>query len=286
MFYLSHFGCQRIEKMQNDTIIWNSINKHFCSFKTENTDDGKQFCRHPYSNTSLCNRGSCPLANSSYGTVIEQDGLVYLMLKTVERAHTPKRLWEKVKLPVDFQAAIAAIEASMVNVYSEVMINRCKMRFTRIRQTLIQARKLQLTPRMKLVRVHKKSERREESREKKAEVAAEITNAISKELVQRLYTGVYGELYDDFASKAREAEEDGATQVPSEVDENDFEFVEAEDDDDALIEEATAMMKEEQRERRKVAREMVYDESTKRKKPRIEIEYEYDVGSHLKKEVN
>lgn len=50
----------------------------------------------------------------------------------------------------------------------------------------------------KLVRIHKKSERRDLIREKKAEKAAKISNAIQKELLARLndpevdvYNGIY-----------------------------------------------------------------------------------------------
>ena len=85
--------------MQNDDMIWQIINNQFCSYKSHVAVDEKnkiQFCRNPYSVTGLCNKGTCPLANSKYATIREQDGKIHLFVKTIERAHTPKNMWEKV----------------------------------------------------------------------------------------------------------------------------------------------------------------------------------------------
>ncbi|XP_666847.1 hypothetical protein [Cryptosporidium hominis TU502] len=71
-------------------------------------------------------------------------------MKTAERAHTPRYLWEKIKLSNNFLVAISQINDNLKNVYPEHQILKCKHRLTRIRQTLIRARKMALTVRPKL----------------------------------------------------------------------------------------------------------------------------------------
>jgi len=205
--------------MQNDEMIWQVINHQFCSFKTTIGSalekQRRHFCRHEYSITGLCNRSSCPLANSKYATVREVDGRVDLYIKTVERAHTPKNLWQKIKLSRNYTKALAQLDEQLMY-FPKNMQHRNKQRLTKIHQYLIRMRKIKLKQRagkgVKLTRVHRKVEQREERREKKALVAANLEKSIETELVSRLAKGTYGDIYNfpevPYQKALEEAEDD------------------------------------------------------------------------------
>lgn len=105
--------------MASDEIVWQYINQNFCAFKirTPNTQKQTNFCRNEYNVTGLCNRQSCPLANSRYASVRphpEKPNVLYLYMKTVERAHLPNRMWEKIRLPSNYQKALAMIDEKLM----------------------------------------------------------------------------------------------------------------------------------------------------------------------------
>lgn len=187
---------------QHDEMIWHVINNQFCSFKTtigSAMSDKRDFCKHPYSVTGLCNRSSCPLANSKYAVVREIDGKVSLFLKTVERAHSPKNLWERVTLSRNYDRALAQLDEHLAY-FPKNLIHRNKQRLTKIHQMLLRMRKIKLKERAgrkaNLVGIHRKIEQREERREKKALIAAKVEENIEKELVGRLAKGTYGDIYN------------------------------------------------------------------------------------------
>ncbi|KNC47632.1 uncharacterized protein AMSG_02654 [Thecamonas trahens ATCC 50062] len=174
--------------MQSDDLVWKLINNGHCSYKM--TARTTKFCRNEYNLTGLCNRASCPLANSKFATVLEEAGTMMLCIKEVERVHTPKDTWLKIPLSKNYAIALKQIDDHLEH-WDSFVIHKCKQRLTRLTQVLIRMRKLAVKVQPKLVRVNKKRDRRDARREEKALRAAVVERAIEKELLARLHQNVY-----------------------------------------------------------------------------------------------
>jgi protein MAK16 len=205
--------------MQHDDLIWRSVDQGFCSFKVKTVK--QKFCRNKYNLTGLCSRAGCPLANSRYATIVESDDVLYLFIKTAERAHSPRNLWQKIKLSSNYRAALAQVDKHL-EYWPEFYIHKAKQRLTKMVQYQIRRRRIALRTKTRLVGIKKTVERREKTREAKAVAAAKLDKAIEKELLERLRSGAYGDIYN-FPQEQYEKVLEGEAELDAD-DESDEEF--------------------------------------------------------------
>ncbi|RNE99592.1 putative mak-16-like RNA binding protein [Trypanosoma rangeli] len=228
--------------MNHDDAMWNIMGQTFCSFKVKTRDEKTRFCRNPYNVTGLCQRGVCPLSNAQYATIIEHEDELYLYVKTAERAHLPRRQWEKVRLDASFPRALAQIDEEL-QWWDHKLVNKIKARLLRLKQYIMRRRKMLLEPKVEYVSVNKRQEDKLLRREEKAEAAARLELEVEKELLERLRKGTY----DSVMNCSREAfervldQEEDRAELEALEDEEDEEFPEfVMDEEDEEEEESTA----------------------------------------------
>ncbi len=117
-------------------------------------------------------------------------------MKTIERAHMPSKLWERIKLSQNYAKALEQVDERLIY-WPKFLIHKCKQRLTRLTQVGIRMRRLakedeRLGERV-VPKMAPKVRRREETRERKALAAAKVERAIERELIERLRSGAYGD---------------------------------------------------------------------------------------------
>ncbi|CAN6485624.1 unnamed protein product [Victoria cruziana] len=152
-------------------------------------------------------------------------------MKTIERAHMPNKLWERVKLPRNYEKALETIDKHL-QFWPKFLVHKNKQRLTKLTQYLIRRRKLALKVREKIMTMPTKQKKREARREAKAEIAAVLDKAIEKELLQRIKSGTYGDIYNYPVKEYEKVLEIEELQAADDADEKDeVEYVEADIDE-------------------------------------------------------
>lgn len=260
--------------MNHDDAMWNIMGQNFCSFKVKTHDEKVRFCRNPYNLTGLCQKGVCPLTNAQYATVIESEDELYLYVKVAERAHLPRRQWEKIRLDKSFPAALAQIDDAL-QWWDQKMVNKVKARLLRLKQYLMRKRKLMLEPKVEYVSVNKRQEDKLLRREEKAEAAARIEVEIEKELLERLRKGTYEGVinYDKEAFEKLLDEEENREDFDALEMEEDEEMPDFVMDDDEEEEEEEEELEPNQKTRGKRSK-LVFEEEVEREPPSRRARYE------------
>lgn len=144
----------------------------------------------------------------------------------------PNKLWERVKLPRNYEKALEIIDKHLVY-WPKLLVHKTKQRLTKMTQMRIRMRKLALKTREKIMTTPRKEKKREARREEKAEKAAALDKSIEKELLERLQQGVYGDIYNypvKEYNKVLDIEEGQAASEEEDEMEPEIEYVEGYDE--------------------------------------------------------
>jgi protein MAK16 len=254
---------------QPDDLIWQVLNDQFCSFKVKTrAPETNALCRNEYNLTGLCNRSSCPLANTDYATVRDDGEKISLFVKRPECQHEPRKIWERILLSDSKTEKSKQMILTRLEGQSPFVRDKCIARYERLVE--IKAKERQLakhSDRAPVVEVIKsKQERKERSREMRALTVSRLEQAIEGELLKRLQSGVYGDMYNLKQKEFEAALEEGTKKM---------EFVEDdEEEEEEEVEYEYDIEDEEELDIEEIA-------VARKRKPVVEIEYE-DEGSFKK----
>jgi protein MAK16 len=175
----------------NEDLIWNIIGKKkFCCFKY-NLQLNQSFCKNKFNLTGFCSRQSCPLANNTYATIIEKDGILFLYFKTVLNSKFPSKTWKKISLSRNFIKAVQQIDLHLA-LWPKFFINKIKLRLTKLNQILIRAR----IKNIEIKDLNFNLDVINNKKEFKLTQKIKIEKMIEQELLNRLHMGVYGDNYN------------------------------------------------------------------------------------------
>lgn len=173
----------------SDHFIWQIIGeKKFCSFKRI-LEQGI-FCKNKFNLTGLCSRQSCPLSNSKYATIIEKEGVLYLIKKDQNKSNLPNRMWKKITLSRNFVKAVQQININL-SFWPKFFLHFTKIKLTKLTQISIrfQIKKIEDI----FVDQNVNSLFEKNFRQNLGQIKVE--KVVETELLNRLNMGIYGNLY-------------------------------------------------------------------------------------------
>jgi len=177
---------------ENDDLVWNIIGeKKFCCFKTKTTL--KNFCKHKLNISGFCSRQSCPLANSQYATIMQKEGVFYLVIKNQNNLNLPDKIWKKIVLSRNFRKAIQEINLNLA-FWPKFFLYFAKLKLTRLTQIFSKFKLKELQKSRELYQ-NKKLIYFNRQKVPKNIKKIEMEKKIEIELLNRLNLGVYGNLY-------------------------------------------------------------------------------------------
>ena len=214
----------------SDEIIWKVLQNGSCAFRMKSVTDGKYFCMHRMNVDGLCGSQWCPLSNSEYSTVYEEDGKLYYAERTVERNHMPCEWWEKTEISKDNMDEARQVIMDKMEFRNVKLRTRALEKYQKLVSVLKNIKVLRNDTRVELEQQFKKREKRWNRREVKALSIANLETTIEQELLQRLNSKVYGDMYNDVLEKSEREEEEKKEKEREKIAEREKEYVGKETD--------------------------------------------------------
>ncbi|KAG0440005.1 Protein mak16 [Dictyocoela muelleri] len=171
----------------SDENIWKMIggDKNYCTYKLKT--DTISLCKNKYNVTGICDRISCPLANSKYATIKEENGKIFALLKEPERNNTPSNRYEKIEI-IDFNQI-----DEILKYFNKDIIHRCKQRYVKLIKCLERKEIIDKEGVPEIIPKRKRQLRIERSRGKKEFMKLDIKKQVQEELIERMKIGMYGD---------------------------------------------------------------------------------------------
>lgn len=178
-----------------DESIWNQIGgiKNRCTHKKKTRTE--IFCNNVYNVSGVCNEKSCPIANTKYATVREENEMMFLYIKEPERMATPEKMYEKIELGTDYDVALKTIEEEL-EYWDPYLIHKCKQRYTKLFKYLV--RKEEILEKGKVLKPRQTKKLKKDR--KAGKETLEKTNIrlnLKEELLKRLEEGAYSKKITD-----------------------------------------------------------------------------------------
>ncbi|EPR77934.1 MAK16 Nuclear protein [Spraguea lophii 42_110] len=187
-------------KPMSDESIWQTIGgDNFCAYKMKT--DTITLCKHKNNVTGICEKQSCPLANSKYATVREIDKKLYLFIKQPDKYYEPKNMYQKILLS-KYEDALLEIDKHL-NGYDKDLIHKCKQRLTKLDQYLERTKIIEEIGVEKYEARRKLRVKQTKKEAKNVLNTVNFDNILEKEILERLELGIYGEEIKDLVPEKK-----------------------------------------------------------------------------------
>mmetsp|Transcript_11548 Transcript_11548/g.22178 ORF Transcript_11548/g.22178 Transcript_11548/m.22178 type:complete len:206 (-) Transcript_11548:539-1156(-) len=176
---------------------WEIIKESYCVFRYKKNND--KFCYSKINTSFLCKKFLCPLINENYAALVEDNGNIYLWIKSLSKNNANNYLWNKYKLSANFLVAKEQIEIILYK-WPSYFFYFLKIRLRILFHYLIKIQTVKNKNFNKYTLI-KKEVRNISKISQYIKNKFNIYKMIIKELKLRLHKGLYNKIYYKYKNK-------------------------------------------------------------------------------------